>query len=41
MILDFTPDPDAGSDLDYNLRLALIVVEIEGAMKIAYLEPEY
>ena len=41
MMLDFTPDPDAGSELDYNLRLWLIVVEVGGAMKIGYLEPEY
>lgn len=41
MMLDFTPDPDAGSTLDYNLRVWLIVVEIEGAMKIGYFEPEY
>jgi hypothetical protein len=41
MMLDFTPDPDAGSELDYILRLWLIVVEIDGAMRIGYLEPEY
>jgi hypothetical protein len=41
MMLDLTPDPDAGSELDYILRLWLVVVEINGTMKIGYLEPEY
>jgi hypothetical protein len=40
-MLAFTPDDDAGSALAYDLRLWLIVVEIEGAMKIGSFEPEY
>jgi len=39
--LDFTPGEDSGSQLDYLLRLWLIVVELDGLMKIGFLEAEY
>ena len=40
LCLDFTPDPDAGAGVDYCLRLWLIIVEIDGVMKVGHLEPE-
>jgi len=39
MSIDFVPDPGSGSELDYCLRLWLIVVEVDGAMAIGHLEP--
>ena len=39
MSLEFTPDPDGESALDYCLRLWLIVVDVDGAMLIGHLEP--
>jgi hypothetical protein len=39
MSLEFTPDPESDSELDYCLRLWLIVVEVDDAMKIGHLEP--
>ena len=38
-LLEFTPDPEAGSELDYLLRLWLIVVDVNGQMRIGHLEP--
>jgi hypothetical protein len=39
MAIEFTPEPDDESGLDYCLRLWLIVVEVNGEMKIGHLEP--
>jgi hypothetical protein len=39
MSIEFAPDPDSGSELDYCLRLWVIVVEVDGAMVIGHLEP--
>jgi hypothetical protein len=39
MSFDLTPDPDNEWGLDYMLRVFLIVVEIDGAMQIGYIEP--
>ena len=36
---DLTPDPDNEWGLDYMLRVFLIVVEIDGVMRIGYIEP--
>jgi len=38
-LLEFTPDPDAGSELDYLLRLWIIVVDVNAEMRIGHLEP--
>jgi hypothetical protein len=39
MSIEFTPDPESESELDYCLRLWLIVVDVDGAMSIGHLEP--
>lgn len=39
MSLDLTPDPEGDSGLDYCLRLWLIVVTVDGTMRIGHLEP--
>jgi hypothetical protein len=39
MSIDFTPEEDNEAGIDYCLRLWLIVVKIDGAMKIGHLEP--
>ena len=39
MSLDLTPDPEGDSGLDYCLRLWLIVVAVDGTMRLGYLEP--
>jgi hypothetical protein len=39
MSIEFTPDEDNEAGLDYCLRLWLIVVKIDGTMKIGHLEP--
>jgi hypothetical protein len=39
MWLDFTPDPESDTLVDYCLRLYVIVVEVNGVMKIGYIEP--
>ena len=39
MWLDFTPDPESDAQVDYCLRLYLIVVEVDNTMKIGYIEP--
>jgi hypothetical protein len=39
MWLDFTPDPESGALVDYCLRLYVIVVDLDGVMKIGHLEP--
>ena len=39
MSIEFTPDPDGDSGLDYCLRLWVIVVESEDTMCIGHLEP--
>ena len=40
MSIEFTPDPDGGSDLDFCLRLWIVVVELQGEMKIGYVAAE-
>lgn len=39
MAIEFTPDPDGDSGLDYCLRLWLVIVAIDGAMRIGHVEP--
>jgi hypothetical protein len=39
MWLDFTPDPESGALVDYCLRMYVIVVDLDGVMKIGHLEP--
>jgi hypothetical protein len=39
MGIEFSPDPEGDSDPDCRLELWLIVVELEGAMRIGHLEP--
>ena len=39
MSIDLTPDEDNEFGLDFILRLFLIVVDVDGAMKIGHLEP--
>lgn len=39
MSIDFTPEEDNEAGIDYCLRLWLIVVKVDGAMKIGHLEP--
>ena len=39
MWIDFTPDPDGGALVDYCLRLYVVIVEVDGSMKVGYLEP--
>jgi hypothetical protein len=39
MSIDFTPEEDNEAGIDDCLRLWLIVVKVDGAMKIGHLEP--
>lgn len=36
--IDFTPEP--GGELDYCLKVYLVVVELDGELRIGHLEPE-
>jgi very-short-patch-repair endonuclease len=39
MWIDFTPDPESDTMVDFCLRVYVIVVELDGEMKIGYVEP--
>jgi hypothetical protein len=39
MAIEFTPDPDNEAGIDYCLRLWMVVVSIDGTMRIGHLEP--
>jgi hypothetical protein len=39
MWIDFTPDPESDTMVDFCLRVYVIVVELNGEMKIGYVEP--
>jgi hypothetical protein len=39
MSIEFTPEEDNEAGIDYCLRLWIIVVKVDGAMKIGHLEP--
>jgi hypothetical protein len=39
MSIELTPEPDNEFGMDFILRLWLIVVDVDGAMRIGYLEP--
>jgi hypothetical protein len=39
MSIEFVPEEDNEAGIDYCLRLWLIVVKVDGAMKIGHLEP--
>src|SRR5262249_20439388 len=39
MSIEFTPDPDNEEGIDYCLRLWLVIVAVDGVMRIGHLEP--